>query len=100
MALDKILGESQPVVVQAPSSISGRLSCRDSRVFKPTLFLKICRTVNLEIFYIISFNPTTICNLVAGLSFSLDISVVVGVVLRSVVILFQLTELIFAFIES
>ena len=56
--------------------------------------------VNLEILYIIPFEPATIRNPVVRLGFSLDVFIVVGVVLRSGVILFQLREKIFAFIKD
>jgi len=64
--------------------------------------LQIRHTVNLKILYIVSFKPATICNLVTGLSPPLDmlVVVVVRVVLRSEVILFQLREEIFVFIKG
>jgi len=43
--------------------------------------LQMRHTVNLEILYIVSFKPATVCNPVTGLSFPLDVFVVVGVAL-------------------
>ena len=58
------------------------------------------RIVNLEILYIVSFKPATICNRITGLSFPLDVFVVfVGVALRSEVVLFQLRKEIFVLIK-
>lgn len=87
--------------MQAPSSISGRLSwCATHKLSTKSLLSQTRRIVNLEILYIISFKPATICDFVASLSFSLDVFVLVGAVLRSGVPLFQLRERTFTLIEG
>ena len=64
-----------------------------------TLLSRNMSYCNLELFYIISFKPPTICDLVTGLSFSLDVLVLVEVVLGSGVILLQLRENMFTLIK-
>ena len=56
--------------------------------------------INLDILYIIIFEPATIYDLVTGLSFLLDVFVFAQVTLRSGVILFQMREEIFPFVKG
>ena len=62
--------------------------------------LQMRHAINLEILYIVSLKPATVCDPITGFSFPLDVFVVVGVALRSEVVLFQLREEIFTFIKS
>ena len=72
-----------------------------SRQPKPPCSRKyVVSIINLDILYIIIFEPATIHDLVTGLSFLLDVFVFAQVTLRSGVILFQMREEIFAFVKG